>query len=181
MTLISDNGDAHYRISIIGSGIIETVIYEDELFELNWGEPLRLDKDLFENIPAGSKLKIYMAAAPEGASIAYSDANWEKLIIDDPNFDTQWETISVPGGAVDYEIELTSEILEKIISVSDGWCETALMLTGVGVMVSKISLIVGEEAEETTLFEGSYELVWSEGLRTDKADLEEVRPGSVMK
>lgn len=181
MTLISDNGEAHYRIPVIGSGIIETVIYEDELFELNWGEPLRLDKDLFENIPAGSKLKIYMAAAPEGASIAYSDANWEKLIIDDPNFDTQWETISVPEGAVDYEIELTGEILEKILSVSDGWSETALMLTGDGVMVSKISLIVGEEAEETTLFEGSYDLVWSEGLRIDKADLEEVRPGSVMK
>src|SRR5690625_8052727 len=55
------------------------------------------------------------------------------------------------------------------------------MMTGDGVMVSKISLIVGEEAEETTLFEGSYDLVWSEGLRIDKADLEEVRPGSVMK
>jgi len=181
LILISDNGEAHYWIPVIGSGIVETIIYDDELFELNWGEPLRLDKDLFENIPAGSKLKIYMAAAPEGASIAYSDANWEKLIIDDPNFDTQWETISVPEGAVDYEIELTGEILEKILSVSDGWSETALMLTGDGVMVSKISLIVGEEAEETTLFEGSYDLVWSEGLRIDKADLEEVRPGSVMK
>lgn len=181
MILISDNGEARYSIPVIGSGIVETVIYEDELFALNWSEPLRLDKDLFEDIPAGSKLKIYMAAAPEGASIAYTDANWEKLIIDDPNFDVEWETISVPEGAVDYEIELTGEILERILSVSDGWSETALMLTGDGVMVSKISLIVGEEAEETPLFEGSHELVWSEGLRINKEDLEGVRPGAVLK
>lgn len=181
LSLVSSNGEAIYRIPVKGKGIVETVIYDGELFELNWSEGLRLNKELFENVPAGSKLKIYMAESPEGASIAYSDANWVKLTIDDPNFDPQWETVSIPVGSTDYTIDLTGEILNTILTVDDGWSETGLMLTGEGVIVSSISIISGEAPQETVLFEGAYEMNWSEGIRLYKEDLENVRPGTVLK
>lgn len=181
LSLVSSNGEAVYRIPVKGKGIVETVIYDDELYELNWSEGLRLNKELFENVSPGSKLRIYMAESPEGASIAYSDANWAKLTIDDPNFDPQWETISVPAGSTDYTIELTTEILNTILTVDDGWSETGLMLTGEGVIVSSISIISGEAPQETVLFEGAYAMNWSEGIRLYKEDLENVRPGTVLK
>ena len=110
LKLISDNGEAVYKIPVIGTGIIETIIYEGDLFALNWGNPLRLNKPDFENVPAGAKLKIYMASTLAGASIAYADANWTKFQINDPNFDTQWGTISVPEGSTSYEIDRKSVV-----------------------------------------------------------------------
>lgn len=181
LKLISDNGEATYTIPVIGAGIIETVIYEGDLYALNWSEGLRLNKEHFESVPAGSKLKIYMGESSEGASIAYSDANWTKFIINDPNFDTQWGTISVPVGSKSYEIELTPEILNGILTVKDGWSNTGIMLTGGGVIVSKISIIVGSEPEETLIFEGNHTLSWGEPLRLNKEDIEEARNGSIIK
>src|SRR5690554_851869 len=181
LKLISSNGEAHYTIPVIGAGIVETVIYEGDLFELNWSNPLRLDKELFESVPAGSKLKIYMAESIAGASIAYNDANWTKIIIEDPNFDPQWGTLSVPEGTTSYEIELTSDILHTILTVSDGWSQTGIMLNGNDVMVSKVSIIVGTEPEEVPVLEGTHDLRWDNPIRIYKEDLEGVRAGTVMK
>lgn len=182
LKLISDNGEAVYKIPVIGTGIIETIIYEGDLFALNWGNPLRLNKPDFENVPAGAKLKIYMASTLAGASIAYSDANWTKFQINDPNFDTQWGTISVPEGSTSYEIELTSEIINGIMTINDGWSNTGLMLTGDGVIISKISIIVGTEPEETTIYEGNLQLDWGDNtLRIYKESLEDLRNGSKIK
>lgn len=182
LKLVSDNGTAIYIIPVIGAGIVETVIYEGDLYALNWSEGLRLSKSSFESVPAGATLKIYMAESPAGASIAYSDANWTKFDLDDPNFDAQWGTISVPEGSTSYEIVLSAEMLNGIMTVDDGWSDTGLMLTGEGVIVSKISILVGSEPEETTIYEGNLPLDWGENiLRINKDDLEGLRNGSIIK
>ncbi len=182
LKLISSNGVAQYTIPVIGAGVVETVVYEG-LFNLNWSEPLRLNKDLFESVPAGSKLKLYMAATDAGASVAFSDANWTKFNINDPNFDAQWGTVSLPEGTTSYEIEITSELLEGIRNISDGWSDTGLMLTGNDdmVFISKISIIVGTAPEEITIFEGPFTLDWGDPLRIYKEELEEARAGTIMK
>lgn len=182
LKLVSNNGEAVYTIPVIGTGIVETVIYDDGLFALSWGEPLRLNKDLFENVPAGSTLRIYMSEATSSSSIAYSDANWAKLEIDDPNFDSEWGTVSIPEGSTSYDIELTADILNTIRTVSDGWSDTGLMLTGGDVIVSRVSLVIGTEPEENIVYEGGFELDWSTPLRINKSDIRDIiRPGTIMK
>ena len=181
LKLISSNGEAVYTIPVIGAGIVETIVYQG-IFALNWSDPLPLDKAVFESVPAGSRLKIYMAATGGGASIAYNDATWNKFTIDDPNFSAQWGTISVPEGSTSYEIVLTAEILNGIRTISDGWSNRGLMFTGAGVVVSKVSIIVGTEPEETELFKGSQSINWGDNImRFDKAHFEDARGGSILK
>lgn len=180
LKLVSSNGNAVYTIPVIGAGIVETVIYE-ELKELTWGDPIRLNKESFASVPAGSKMKVTLSTIASGASIAFNDAGWAKLAVDHPDFDPQWGTVSLPEGATSVEFVLTSDILNTILTVSDGWSETAMLLTGAGAIVAKVSVITGSAPAETAIFEGSHELTWSDPLRLNKELFEGVRGGTIMK
>src|SRR5690625_6337510 len=71
-------------------------------------------------------MKLYITGS-EGASFAVLDANWGYLVFpDDPNFDPEWNSISVEEGTDVYEIVLTAEHLETAMTVDDGWSNTAI-------------------------------------------------------
>ncbi|MDR2806398.1 MAG: hypothetical protein LBB85_12335 [Dysgonamonadaceae bacterium] len=181
LKLVSSNGTAAYTIPVIGSGIVETVIYED-LKELTWGDPIRLNKEFFETVPAGSKLKVTLSTIAAGASIAFSDANWAKLAVDHPDFDPQWGTIPLPEGTTSLEVTLTADILNNILTVSDGWSQSAIMLTGSGAMISKVSIITGTAPVETVIMDTPVDLGgWANTIRIYKESFDGVRAGTILK
>jgi hypothetical protein len=181
LKLVSSNGTSVYTIPVIGAGIVETVIFEG-LQELTWGEPIRLNKESFESVPAGSTMKVTLSTIASGASIAFSDAGWEKLTVDHPDFDPQWGTVSLPEGTTEVEFVLTADILNTILTVSDGWSETAMMLTGSSALVSKVSVITGSAPAETVIMDEPVDFgSWANTIRVYKESLDGVRAGTVLK
>ncbi|MDR1527153.1 MAG: hypothetical protein LBS46_05730 [Dysgonamonadaceae bacterium] len=181
LTLVSSNGTATYIIPVIGSGIVETVIFEG-LQELSWGDPIRLNKEYFESVPAGSKMKVTLSTIASGASIAFSDANWAKITVDHPDFDPQWGTVSLPEGTTTVEVTLTADILNTILTVSDGWSQSAILLNGSGAVVSKVSIITGSAKEEIVITDTPVDFGgWANTIRIYKESLESARAGSILK
>jgi hypothetical protein len=179
LKLVSSNGTAVYTIPVIGAGIVETVIWQG-LWELAWGDVIRLNKESFESVPAGSILRVTLATTASGASIAFNDANWAKLTVDHPDFDPQWGTVSLPEGTTTVEFPLTADILSTILTVSDGWSQSAMLLAGAGAVVSKVSVIVGSAPAETVVFQGPVALTWGDDGRAvvGASSLEGVRAGA---
>ncbi|MDR0412981.1 MAG: hypothetical protein LBH61_04170 [Dysgonamonadaceae bacterium] len=182
LKLVSSNGTAVYTIPVIGAGIVETVVFEG-LHELNWGAGLTLEKDLFRSVPSGSVLKVYLTVTDAGASIAFSDAGWTKLTVDHPDFQPDWGTVALAEGTTSLEIVLTAEILNTILTVEDGWSQTALMMTGANAIVSKVSIIVGSSAtEEVVISEETVDFgAWENTLRLNKESFDGVRAGAILK
>jgi len=179
LKLISSNGTAVYKIPVIGTGIVETVIWEG-LWTLQWGDCPRLNKPLFEGVPAGARLKVYLTVTRGGgADLAFIDANWGKLMTDHP--DSKGDgTVAVAEGSKDVVITLTAEILQRIRTTSDGWSQTALMLQGDGAIVSKVSILVGSEPEEEVVWTGDFDPSgWGNWLNLNPSIFDNARVGMI--
>jgi hypothetical protein len=85
-----------------------------------------------------------------------NDANWTKIIFDDPNF--TGESLELPADGSSYEVTLTADILNTILTVTDGWSETAIVFKGQQVIISKITIITEGSGvlppAETVLYNG---------------------------
>jgi hypothetical protein len=143
---------------------VETVVWEG-LQELVWSAMITVDKDKFESVPAGSTFRVTLSTIASGASIAFNDAGWGKLTVDHPDFDPEWETVSLPEGTTRVDFPLTADILNRILTVNDGWSQTAIGLTGTGAVVSKVSIVTGSAPAEIVVFQGPVDLSWSDGGR----------------
>ena len=177
LTLVSSNGMAVYTIPVIGAGLVETVIWEG-LWPLQWGDCPRLNKEFFQGVPAGSRLKVYLTVTREGgADLAFIDANWGKLFTDHPDSKADG-TVGVAEDATDVTITLTAELLQTVLSVSDGWSQTAIMLQGDGAIVSKVSVITGDEPEDEVIWTGDFDVAgWGNWLDLNPSDFENARVG----
>lgn len=83
--------------------------------------------------PGISKIKIYKVAATTGQA-QFNDANWSSLSGYDLN---DWN-----GGAEVLEAPLTQEAIDCITGArADGWSETAFIIQGSGLQVTKITLV----------------------------------------
>jgi hypothetical protein len=145
LKLISDNGDAEYTIDVVGTGPVETVIFNEIHDFVDWNSAeIRLYKEDFANVPVGSKLKFYFTVNGTG-QMNMSDANWVKLDFpDDPYWDGQWQQLTFNNASLtSHEIVLTQDVLSKIMTADDGWSTTAIVIKGNLLIVSKISLITG--------------------------------------
>ena len=136
ITLISSNGSIDYTIQVIGSGTVETVIM-DEIHDLgNWagegdGGAFRLYKESFEGVATGSILKFYFAIYDD-AQIQLNNANW-----------SQWGNILDfnDHSQTTYEMEMTADFLDFIMSANDGWSTTAMVIQGKNMIISRVSII----------------------------------------
>lgn len=147
VTLVSSNGSIEYEIAFIPATHVENVIM-NEIHDLgDWtgedkGGAFRLNKDAFIDVPAGAKL-VFHINSYKFAQIQLNDANWGSFATLQPD---QSETL------VSYE--LSADILNRILTTSDGWSETAIVIQGEGTVVSKVH-IEWERSMETTVWEGS--------------------------
>lgn len=149
-TLISSNGNISYNIAVIPATHVENVIFSEIRDLGSWagedsGGAFRLYKDSFKGVPAGAKL-VFHIAPYAFTQIQVNDANWSTFDYLQPNQD-----------ASTAEFILTADILNAILTVSDGWSDTALIIQGEGTIVSKVH-IEWENSSETEFWTGSADL-----------------------
>ena len=181
LKLISSNGTAIYTISVIGNSIVETVIWTGP-WTLDWGDGPGIPKSLFQDVPAGSILKVYIQVTnPEGAELAINDATWTKIVTGHPDAKpSDAGTIAVAAGIKEVEIVLTEFVLNWMLTTSASWdAVTAIRPVGSGAIISKISIITTRVSEEI-LFEGNRVLDWSE-YRLSSSQFESAKSASVLK
>ena len=132
-TLVSSNGEISYYITVTPATHVENVIFEEVRDLGSWagegdGGAFRLYKDSFQGVPAGSKL-VFHVSSYAYTQIQVNDANWGQITILQPD-----------QSATLVEMELTQEILDRILTTNDGWSETAMVIQGEGTVVSKVHI-----------------------------------------
>ena len=172
VTLVSNNGEISYTYDITPATHVENQIWSG-LFDLqNWDAGgLRIYKDALEGVPAGALLTFHLSA-PDGGQIQINDANWGQLII-----------LDVPAGATEATYELTADALNRLLTTSDGWSETAIVVNGCKAVLSSIS-VSWEQSLETTIWEGSSDIGnWggNQDLAWGGYDWTSVKPGQILR
>ncbi len=183
LTLISSNGSVSYTIPVIGSGTTETVIMSDIHDLGSWtgeadGGAFRLYKSAFSDVPAGATLKFYFTVTGYG-QMQINDANWAQQ-----GAIREFSDVSQTS----YEMELTSDFLNHILNTNDGWSETALVIQGQNLIISKVSIIVtGGSSSETVIMGDTHDLgSWTGeadggAFRLYKASFQDIPAGSILK
>lgn len=175
-TLVSSNGSISYPISFIPATHVENVIFTDVRDLGSWtgeadGGAFRLYKESFAGVPAGAKL-VFHIAPYAFTQIQVNDANWGQIDILKPDM-----------SATTAEIELTAEILDRILTTDDGWSTTAMVIQGEGTIVNKVHL-EWENSLETVIWDagwtcsgwnGNQDLAWG------GYDWSTVKPGTILR
>ncbi len=176
-TLVSSNGEISYYITVIPATHVENVIFEEVRDLGSWagegdGGAFRLYKDSFQGVPAGSKL-VFHVSSYAFTQIQVNDANWGQITILQPD-----------QSATLVEMELTQEILDRILTTNDGWSETAMVIQGEGTVVSKVH-IEWENSLETVIWQGEWHADGWQGnqdmLAWGAFDFSTVNPGSILR
>ena len=116
-------------------------------------------------MPVGAKLIFYVKPG-EGAQIQINDANWGQMTMLEPSID-----------ATTAELELTAEIMDRMLTTNDGWSTTALVIQGQNCIVNKVSL-AWENPSDVTVWEGVYELAWGPHLYLSKELFDGAKAGA---
>ncbi len=176
LTLVSSNGEITYSINVIGSGPVETVIMNETRDLGSWagegdGGAFRLYKSSFQGVPAGSILKFYFTASSYN-QLQLNDANWSQQAIVEITDPTQ----------TSYEMELTQELLDHILTTEDGWSETALIVQGEGLVISQVSVLTfSEGAGGETIWEGEEVLGnWESNIQLPASSFSNAQVGSIL-
>lgn len=156
VTLVSDNGEISYNISVIPATHQERVVYGGPMINLDWGgdegvNKLRLYKESLEEVPAGATLVFHVTPAAE-AQIQVNDANWGEIV-----------TLRPGVGDATVGLELTAAIRSRIMDTNDGWSNTGLIIQGQNCVLSKITG-EWEVSMETVFWEGSADLTGWGGM-----------------
>lgn len=176
-TLVSSNGEISYYITVIPATHVENVIFEEVRDLGSWagegdGGAFRLYKDSFQGVPAGSKL-VFHVSSYAYTQIQVNDANWGQIAILQPD-----------QSATLVEMELTQEILDRVLTTNDGWSETAMVIQGEGTVVSKVH-IEWENSLETVIWQGEWHADGWQGnqdmLAWGAFDFSTVNPGSILR
>ena len=177
VTLISSNGEISYTYDVTPATHIENVIMNTPHDLGSWtgedaGGAFRLYKQDFEGVPAGAKL-VFSVAPYKWAQVQLNDANWgqmDMVVVEDIN-------------QTSFEWELTAERLERILTTSDGWSETALVIQGEGLVVNRVS-IAYEMSLEVTIWTGPWTCAgWggNQDLAWGGYDWSSVKAGTVLR
>lgn len=169
ITLMSGDESFEDTYNVIPATHVENVIF-DTMIDLSWSgdegvNKFRLYKESFEGVPVGAKLIFYVKPG-EGAQIQINDANWGQMTMLEPSID-----------ATTAELELTAEIMDRMLTTNDGWSTTALVIQGQNCIVNKVSL-AWENPSDVTVWEGVYELAWGPHLYLSKELFDGAKAGA---
>lgn len=142
----SDGSSLDYTYDFIPATHVGITIWSGLVDLAGWAEKIYLDKDLFEGVPAGAIMTFHIAAN-SGFQIQLNNCNWQ-------SFETlaewdNWEGMST------ISLELTSEILDNILTSDDGWSNYAMIIQGDGCIVNQIDLEWENSLETLVQFEWS--------------------------
>ncbi len=147
ITLISSNGQISYEYDVIAATHVENVIATGP-WDLSWSgdegvNKVRLMKDVLDGVPAGASM-IFHVTPSEGAQIQINDANWG-----------QFGWLEPAVGDTQAVLELTSDVLNRILTTEDGWSNTGIIIQGQNCLLNKIS-ISWENAAETVIWDAGW-------------------------
>lgn len=175
-TLVSSNGEISYDIAVIPATHVENVIF-NQVINLDWSgdegvNKFRIYKESFEGVPSGAKLVFHITPAGDAPQIQVNDANWGTIVTLAPSVDA---TLA--------EVELTADVLNRILGTDDGWSTTALVIQGQQCVVSKVH-VEWENSLETVIWDagwtcsgwgGNQDLAWG------GYDWSSVKPGQILR
>lgn len=175
-TLVSSNGEISYDIAVIPATHVENVIF-NQVINLDWSgdegvNKFRIYKESFEGVPSGAKLVFHITPAGDAPQIQVNDANWGTIVTLEPAVDA---TLA--------EVELTADVLSRILGTDDGWSTTALVIQGQQCVVSKVH-VEWENSLETVIWDagwtcsgwgGNQDLAWG------GYDWSSVKPGQILR
>lgn len=156
LKLISSNGEVEYAISVIGSGITETVAWEG-LTEITWADGGRIfvPAAAFEGVGAGSILKFYFQQKEAWGQAQINNGGWATIPFAELGNDGYITTDTYGDKSVsEQELVLTQEILDNIISNVDD-SGNAIIIQGSDFIFSKVSIITQGGAASESIWTGS--------------------------
>ena len=177
LKLISGINSAVYTIPVIAMGIVETTVWEG-LLELSW-DAYAIPKANFGDPKSGARLRFYYSSTGSDTKLKLYYGDWEGPIeIDDPNFDPGEGLLVIPEGVGYYDIVLTSEMIYGI--QNPAWGADGMLIMGDGGILSRISLVEGNEPEVTVIWTGEFDPGgWGNWLDLDPSDFEAARVGKI--
>lgn len=175
-TLVSSNGEISYDIAVIPATHVENVIF-NQVIDLSWSgdegvNKFRIYKESFDGVPSGAKLVFHISPAGSQPQIQVNDANWGQIAMLEPAADA---TLA--------EVELSADVLNRILTTDDGWSTTGLIVQGQQCVVSKVH-VEWENSLETTIWStgwtcsgwaGNQDLAWG------GYDWSTVKPGQILR
>ncbi|MDR1341785.1 MAG: IPT/TIG domain-containing protein [Prevotellaceae bacterium] len=136
------------KVAVVTSGAPAEIIVDEAPHTVGWNQesdgepcPFRINKAQLTELQAGSILKFYYTYTGSGdPQFKFMDANWGQFTVDDPNFDTTYGTVTVDADGSFYEWRMTADIVTTIMATVDGWSDTALVIGGQNLTVTKITI-----------------------------------------
>lgn len=173
ITLMSGEESFDGTYDVIPATHVENVIF-DTMIDLSWSgdegvNKFRLYKEAFDGVPVGAKLIFYVKPGAN-AQIQVNDANWGAIT-----------TLTPAPDATTAELELTDEVMNRILTTDDGWSTTALVIQGQECVVNKVSLSWENSLEvEVVSFATPVKLTWGDDGRfgIDMQYFKDAKPGS---
>jgi hypothetical protein len=134
------------KISIVTSSAPAEIIVDETPHIVGWsgegdGGAFRVYKADLAELQVGSILKFYYTATDDNPQLKIQDANWGAFAIDDPNYDVTYGVLGVDAGGSFYEWHMTAGIVNTIMTTDDGWSDTALVIAGQNLTVTKITIV----------------------------------------
>jgi hypothetical protein len=134
------------KITIVTSAGGGEIIVDETPHVVGWGGEgdggaFRVYKADLAELQAGSILKFYYTATGDNSQLKIQDANWGAIAIDDPNYDATYGVLGVDAGGSFYEWHMTADIVNTIMTTDDGWGDTALVIAGQELTVTKITIV----------------------------------------
>lgn len=181
VTLISSNGQIEYTIQVIPAGEVETVLFTGPLM-LTWsdGGRVHIPMSAFQDIPAGSILKISLTQNDNWGQAQFSNGGWAELQFAELG-GAYLSTDNVGGKEVtEFHLELTADVLASILGTGSG---DGMIIQGSDFIINRISVVVTHSLE-TTLMEEEVDLAnWGNNFRLYKLALQEagIKVGSLLR
>lgn len=181
ITLISSNGQIEYTIQVIPAGEVETVLFTGPLM-LTWGDGGRvhIPMSAFQDIPAGSILKISLAQNDNWGQAQFSNGGWAELQFAELG-GAYLSTDNVGGKEVTaFQLELTADVLTSIRGTGSA---DGMIIQGSDFIINRISVVVTNSLEITLMEEDQDLADWNGNFRLNKTALREagIKIGSVLR
>ncbi|MGL4851865.1 MAG: IPT/TIG domain-containing protein [Phocaeicola sp.] len=181
ITLLSSNGQIEYTIQVIPAGEVETVLFTGPMM-LTWGDGGRVHVPMsaFQDVPAGSILKIQFAQNENWGQVQFNNGSWANLSF--AEIGGAYLTTDHLGGkeVTEVQFELTADILSNILGTGSG---DGMVIQGSDFIINRISIVVTNSLEEVIMGEEQDLGSWSNTFRVYKEDMlaAGIKVGSVMR
>jgi hypothetical protein len=145
LKLVSSNGEIDYTINVIPGGNVENVIWDEGPLSITWsdGGRVMIPITAFDGVTAGTYMKFYFQQTENWGQAQINNGAWAAIpfaeLGNDGYLKTDGPMINNDKSITSVEVKLTQDILDNIISNSDGtW---GIIIQGSDWIFVKVTLV----------------------------------------